>query len=311
MATYTVQKGDTLSKIAKTYGTTVAALASSNGIKDADVIGEGASITVPDIAAAAASTASTATATTGSAAATTTPDADLQAQAEALYNPEYEATVNALTANEQALTTQYDRELADYSQYIDQKLADTQLSVENSLLKRGMGRSTRAAYEVTQGLADVNAESQENVAELTADYNTNLADLATQKTTLAATKAQNVAAKLLELKQWQESVRQFNAELALSEKELALAYGSSGSGGSSSSSTGFVDLRDTDTTGAAASTTQTGFVGGVLYSGGTPFTGTFGGAQYVNGKKQATKTTAGNTTGVTYSSGTKKVVQAK
>ena len=45
--TYTVQKGDTLSGIAKRYGTTVAALAAANGIKDPNKIYVGQVLTIP------------------------------------------------------------------------------------------------------------------------------------------------------------------------------------------------------------------------------------------------------------------------
>lgn len=47
MATYTIQNGDTLSKIAAQYGTTVAALQSANGITNANNIRAGATLTIP------------------------------------------------------------------------------------------------------------------------------------------------------------------------------------------------------------------------------------------------------------------------
>ena len=46
MATHTVKKGDTLSAIAKKYGTSVSALVSLNKIKDANKISVGQVLTV-------------------------------------------------------------------------------------------------------------------------------------------------------------------------------------------------------------------------------------------------------------------------
>ena len=47
MASYTIKKGDNLTKIAKKYGTTVSALVKSNNIKDKNLIITGRSLTVP------------------------------------------------------------------------------------------------------------------------------------------------------------------------------------------------------------------------------------------------------------------------
>lgn len=44
---YTVRRGDTLSKIAAKYNTTVEALAASNGIKNPDRIDVGDALTIP------------------------------------------------------------------------------------------------------------------------------------------------------------------------------------------------------------------------------------------------------------------------
>lgn len=45
--TYTVQRGDTLTAIAKKYGTTVEALVASNGIKNKNLIYTGQVLTIP------------------------------------------------------------------------------------------------------------------------------------------------------------------------------------------------------------------------------------------------------------------------
>lgn len=56
---YTVKKGDTLSAIAKKYGTTVNALASANNIKNVNLIKVGQKLTIPGNTAAPAKPAST------------------------------------------------------------------------------------------------------------------------------------------------------------------------------------------------------------------------------------------------------------
>lgn len=45
--TYTVKQGDTLSKIAREFGTTVEALASTNGIRDKNLIKAGQVLDIP------------------------------------------------------------------------------------------------------------------------------------------------------------------------------------------------------------------------------------------------------------------------
>ena len=51
MATYQIKKGDTLSGIAKQYGTTAQALAQANGISNVNKIYAGQSLTIPGGAA--------------------------------------------------------------------------------------------------------------------------------------------------------------------------------------------------------------------------------------------------------------------
>lgn len=219
---------------------------------------------------------------------------ELRAQAEAVYNPAYEATVNSLNAQKTSLATTKQRTLADYSDYVDKKLKSTEKTLNDSLIKRGMGRSDRGTYEITQGLADVNAEAQESIAEIEQDYQSNISNIDTQLSTAAATKEQNVSAKLLDLMQYYESVRQFEKEYAL--KEAAL--NSSGGGGGGGPNTGPVTGGDEDT--YINTTTGKYYINGKQvtaaefgsYTGstaarrsGTPYTGRSGNKYYINGKQ--------------------------
>ncbi len=233
MAEYKIQRGDTLSRIAKKYGTTVSALASANNISNPNKIRAGATLKLPGStqAAAPASAASPSAAVSNPVQSGIPADAQLRAEAESIYNPGYQQAIDALTQNANTISTRYGRTVEDYGDYIDKTLKDTQLAIENSLLKRGMGRSSRAAYEVTTGLADVNQNAQEQYAEWEQDYQDRIAAINTQKQTLAGTKEQNIQSKVLELKQYYETIRQFNEQMALKEKELALAAKSGGSGG--------------------------------------------------------------------------------
>jgi murein DD-endopeptidase MepM/ murein hydrolase activator NlpD len=61
-----VKSGDTLSKIAKSYGTTVSALASANKIKNVNKIGVGQSLSVPDSTSSSSSSKSSSSSSSGS-----------------------------------------------------------------------------------------------------------------------------------------------------------------------------------------------------------------------------------------------------
>lgn len=225
-------------------------------------------------------------------------DEEIRTQAESLYNPAYQSILDTLSASASSIETQYTRDVSDADKLLTQTLADTKLSVENSLLKRGMGRSTRAAYEVTAGLADVNASAEEYLAQLQEDKATALANIETQRLTETASYEQNVSAKVLDLMQYYESVRQFNEQMALAEKELALAYGGGGGGGGGGSSKNtFVDLTNqgTGTSKSSTSTSGSGYLSGVLGLSQTAtaasalgvsksFTGEKNGRYYVKGK---------------------------
>jgi hypothetical protein len=161
----------------------------------------------------------------------TKPDAaTIKAEAEALYNPEYQATLDTLATSDTALDTAYTREVEDINSTLVKTLEDTKLSIENSLLKRGMGRSTRAAYEITEGLADVNASANESLTGLLEDYNTSKTSLQQQRQTLASTLGQSVAAKISELNQWYDQM-----QLAYDQLAASTSGGGSGSGGTSTS----------------------------------------------------------------------------
>ena len=74
MATYTVKKGDTLSEIAKQYGTTYQDIAKSNGISNPNLIYAGQTLKIGDDSAATKTEAPSTTPAT-SAPATTQPTA--------------------------------------------------------------------------------------------------------------------------------------------------------------------------------------------------------------------------------------------
>jgi len=121
-----------------------------------------------------------------------------------------------LATSDTALDTAYTREVEDINSTLVKTLEDTKLSIENSLLKRGMGRSTRAAFEVTKGLADVNASANESLTGLLEDYNTSKTSLQQQRQTLASTLGQSVAAKISELNQWYDQMQLAYDQLAAS-----------------------------------------------------------------------------------------------
>lgn len=127
--------------------------------------------------------------------------------AEALYNPAYQQALDALTAQEGSLGTQRDR-----------MREDTNKNVTDEMIKRGLGRSTVYSDRLVQGLADVEQ-----------DYLSALEGINTQRSTLGATKEQNVNAQMLALMQMNEQIRQFNEDLALRKK--AMRGGGGGSTG--------------------------------------------------------------------------------
>lgn len=317
MASYTIKKGDTLSKIAKQYGTTVSALASANSIKDPDKIRAGATINIPESAAAPAQPAATPAPTPAAAPAPATPapattptytvptEEELRKQAEAIFDPAYQQALDALAAQESTLTTRFGRAKEDYGNYIDRLLKDTQQGIEDSLIKRGMGRSTRAAYEVTEGLANVNRGAQEYLSELEQDYADSLKQLDTQRSTLAATREQNIQSKILDLMQYYESVRQFNEDLALRQRQLELASqgssrGGGGGGGGSRSALTAEDIygmtQQPNNAGTNATDAYSSYINDLASKYRMPaassgsnkvpsnFTGFKGGKYYINGK---------------------------
>ena len=92
MATYTVKKGDTLSAIAKKYGTTYQEIAKANGISNPNLIYAGQTLNIADKATGGSATTSQPTSNTASAAETKAPSFEYKpytpsatvAQAEAL-----------------------------------------------------------------------------------------------------------------------------------------------------------------------------------------------------------------------------------
>ena len=171
---------------------------------------------------------------------TTPTDDELRQQALNMYNPTYQAQVNSLNQNESALSTTYNRTLADYGTYVNNMLKTTQQSAEDSLVKRGMGRSDEGTYEITKGLADVNAAAQKDYKQMQEDYLTNTQNIESQKNVLAGSLEQNVQSQIMNLKQYYEGIRQFNEEMAY--KEQALKKSGGGGGGSSKTGISAVDV---------------------------------------------------------------------
>ena len=212
----------------------------------------------------------------------------IRSQAESMYNPEYQATLDALASSAATLETQKNRNVADIQNVLTKTLDETQLNIENSLLKRGMGRSTRAAYEVTSGLADVNESANKTLAQLLEDYSTSINTIETQKKTLASSYQQQIAAGILELNQYYD-------QLQLAYDQLNAASGGGG-GGSSSSGFAFPTVAETNNMSITEAYTTASKSLGRATGGGTPgtakstngysanFTGSKNGKLYVNGK---------------------------
>ncbi len=232
MATYTIQKGDTLSKIAKANNTTVDALAQLNGIKNVDSIKAGATLKLSADAAPAASSPSADPAAANTAPGAPT-DAQIRAEAEAAVNPGYQQSLDILNQQAGNLTTRYGRAKEDFSKYVDNALKTTQKNIEDSMLKRGMGRSSQATYELTEGLADVNAKAQETYDEMASDYATNMGSIDTQRLTLANTKEQNIQKAIQDRMQYYEQIRQFNEQLAEQRRQFDTTLAGKSSGGGS------------------------------------------------------------------------------
>ena len=129
MATYTVKKGDTLSAIAKKYGTTYQEIAKANGISNPNLIRTGQVLKINGSATPATTTTSTQSASTTTAPSTTTPAADVSTTATpapgieqnkgfqyADYNPS-----DAVSQAQQMLTQQLSQKPGAYqSQWQDQ-----------------------------------------------------------------------------------------------------------------------------------------------------------------------------------------------
>jgi hypothetical protein len=159
----------------------------------------------------------------------------IRSEATSLYEPQYQAVLDQLAAGETTLDTAYNRNVADVKSTLVDTLADTRQSIENSLLKRGMGRSSRAGFELGQGVEKVTSEVNKSLEEILQDYNTNKMSLQQQKQTLASTFQQSVAAKISELNQWYD-------QLQLSYDQLAASTSGGGGSGGTNNLTDLMDL---------------------------------------------------------------------
>lgn len=129
MAQYTIQKGDTLSEIAKANNTTVADLQAANpSITNPNLIYAGSTINIPDAAASTPSTTTEAPAqtspTTGTSTAPTVPDYS-QYQYDASTNQSYLdalAALNQAQANKPTYAGTYDSQVEDfYNQIVNRE----------------------------------------------------------------------------------------------------------------------------------------------------------------------------------------------
>jgi hypothetical protein len=224
----------------------------------------------------------------------------IRQMAEAMYDPAYRQALDALNAQGANQTTRYDRGVEDYGTYVQDVLKDTESGINDSLLKRGMGRSSRAAYEVTSGLADVNANAQKDLEQMRQDYLDAMSGIDTQRGTLGATKEQNIQAEMLKLMQYYESIREFNAQQKLREKALKSGGGGGGGGkGGGGGGPTAEDIFKQETTLTDKIREEThGWGGSGYYSPGSPYyvapdkktttsssyTGVKNGKYYINGK---------------------------
>jgi hypothetical protein len=133
----------------------------------------------------------------------------MRQMAEAMYNPAYQQALDSLSAQETSLGTQRTR-----------MQEDTNRTVTDEMIKRGMGRSDQFGDRLTQGLADVEQ-----------DYLSALENIGTQRNTLGATYEQSVKAGMLDLMKYYEGMRQFNADMALREKAMKGGGGGGRGGG--------------------------------------------------------------------------------
>jgi len=238
-STYKVKSGDTLSGIAKQYGTTVAALQKANNISNPNMIKAGATLKLPG---STTSTKSSGSASSSSSTALVMPkyvapkvtyqtftprtDTQLRQQAEGVYK------------------TGYNQQLADLAEQYRQ--AGQNLNA--SLLRRGLGRSSYAGdMETYLSNEQVNAKNT-----LASEFNQNVANLINQyrqedKTQLLnVTQANNALAAQLAAAQneYNKALAQYNLALAqfneqkkqAAKKSSSSSYGSSTKKSSSSSS---------------------------------------------------------------------------
>jgi hypothetical protein len=143
-------------------------------------------------------------------------------QAEALYNPAYQQTIDSISAQRASTDTRYTNQANEYKRYIDEQLGETENAVLDAMIKRGMGRSSRAAYELSTALADVQEQGNQYLGDLEEQRLDILNSLDAQASTAASTYEQQVAAKILDLNQYWEGVRQFNEQQAARERELEM-----------------------------------------------------------------------------------------
>lgn len=149
MADYTIQRGDTLSKIAKANNTTVADIMSANPyITNANKIYAGKTLVIPGASTTAATTAPVTT--TAPSVATPTATAPTQQQVQDIVSGIPQQTTNTYGITEDATIAQWDPETDTSYQ---QTLKSGNASIMQDMVNRGIINSTTTSSQMAQLLS--------------------------------------------------------------------------------------------------------------------------------------------------------------
>lgn len=146
-------------------------------------------------------------------------DADLRSQAEALYNPSYQAELEALQQSADKQTLAYQNQIAGAGQVYDrqrrllaQQYDQSASQMNNALTKRGLGRSslvaTQGAYlegQRGQALSDVSLQEASAIDAINAQIAQLASQTASTEQRLSGNYAQQIEARISELKNTNQS----------------------------------------------------------------------------------------------------------